>query len=287
MSWRYIIIKSHCKLTYKNGYLVVHSDMCHKIHLSEINTLLIENTDITISGYLISKLLEQKIKIIFCDNDHDPQGEIISYYGAHDTSKKVISQAKWTEKNKDIIWTKIIQDKIISQKQILEHLHFDHTLDTCLNELKIGDCTNQEGRAAKIYFHLLFGKDFKRDDITEINAALNYGYTLLLSVVNREISKLGYITQLGIHHCNMFNYFNLSCDLMEPFRPIVDLFVYHHQDQLFNQQYKHEMMKIFNHQISLNDSKYYLNNAIHKYCKFMLESINEGIITKDVHLKII
>lgn len=78
------------------------------------------------------------------------------------------------------------------------------------------------GHAAKVYFNALFGMDFTRTEESSINAALNYGYGILLSAFNREIVLNGYITQLGLFHNNMFNQFNLGSDLMEPFRTIVD-----------------------------------------------------------------
>ena len=88
--------------------------------------------------------------------------------------------------------------------------------------MEFGDATNREGHAAKVYFNALFGMDFTRTAENSINAALNYGYSLLLSTCTREIAINGYITQLGLFHDNMFNPFNLAFDLMEPFRPLVD-----------------------------------------------------------------
>ena len=78
-------------------------------------------------------------------------------------------------------------------------------------ELEFGDLTNREGHAAKVYFNALFGKDFSRRSDNDINAALNYGYALILSSINKEIVSCGYLTQLGICHRNEYNDFNLSC----------------------------------------------------------------------------
>ena len=94
-----------------------------------------------------------------------------------------------------------------------------------MGQVELLDASNREGHAAKVYFNALFGMDFTRSADISINAALNYGYSLLLSAFNREISANGYLTQLGIYHNNMFNHFNLACDFMEPYRVIVDWFV--------------------------------------------------------------
>ena len=112
-----------------------------------------------------------------------------------------------------------------------------------IDELELNDKSNREGHAAKVYFNALFGKSFSRNDECPINAALNYGYSIVLSVFNREITANGYLTQLGLFHDNMFNQYNLSCDLMEPFRPFVDISVKDMNPQKFE---KEEKISIFN-----------------------------------------
>ena len=107
-----------------------------------------------------------------------------------------------------------------------------------IEELEVGDVTNREGHAAKVYFNALFGKDFTRSRDCVTNAALNYGYSLILSCINREVTAHGYITQLGLFHSNMFNQFNLSCDLMEPFRIIIDRWVYKNTPTVFGKEEK-------------------------------------------------
>ena len=89
MTWRTIFIKSKAKLSYKNDYLVVRNEEIHMIHLSEINTVIIDSTAVTITSYLISEMLSRKIKLVFCDDKRNPQGEVVPYYGCHDSSKIV------------------------------------------------------------------------------------------------------------------------------------------------------------------------------------------------------
>ncbi len=91
-----------------------------------------------------------------------------------------------------------------------------------LGQIELYDATNREGHAAKVYFNAVFGMDFTRSAECPENAALNYGYGIILSAFNREITACGYLTQLGIFHSNMFNHYNLSCDLMEPFCVLID-----------------------------------------------------------------
>lgn len=101
----------------------------------------------------------------------------------------------------------------IEQSEMLK----EYALQVCDN-----DYTNREGHAAKVYFNCLLGIGNSRQGGGFVNGCLNYGYSVLLSAFNREITASGYLTQLGIWHDNEFNSFNLSCDLMEPFRVVVD-----------------------------------------------------------------
>lgn len=225
MSWRTVIISSTAKLDYQMGYLVIRKDDVTKIHLSEIETVMIESTSVSLTAALLCELTKKKIKVIFCDEKRNPSSELISYYGAHDTSLKVRNQIAWTDDIKKHVWTEIVVEKIRKQALHLQHWKCEEAdlLYQYINEIEFGDATNREGHAAKVYFNALFGMDFTRSAENVTNAALNYGYSLLLSTFNRCVVANGYITQLGLFHDNVFNQFNLACDLMEPFRPLVDL----------------------------------------------------------------
>ena len=127
----------------------------------------------------------------------------------------------------------------------------------------------------KCIFNALFGKDFTRNDDNPINAALNYGYSLILSTINREIVANGYLTQLGFFHDNMFNQFNLSCDLMEPFRILVDRYVYSSRFTAFSVEEKHKMLEILQQEIGINNTRQFLTNGIKIYVRSIFDAINE------------
>lgn len=126
-----------------------------------------------------------------------------------------------------------------------------------------------------MYFNALFGLDFTRTEENSTNAALNYGYSLLLSTFNRYITANGYLTQLGLFHDNMFNPFNLASDLMEPFRPIVDWKVKVIQPNKFEHEEKMEVLGILQCDVQINGRNEYLNNAIKIYCKSIFDAINQ------------
>ena len=189
MSWRTVVIDSRAKLTYKNGYLIVRSDEVHMIHLSEINTILISSTAVAITSYLVNELLSRKIKIVFCDEKRNPVGEVMSYYGCHNSSKRVRQQINWDYDYAKEVWTAIIKEKIKNQAKLLENYDEDGSkkLYKYVDQIRLFDSTNREGHAAKVYFDDLFGVDFTRTSKSDINASLNYGYSILLSQFNKEL----------------------------------------------------------------------------------------------------
>lgn len=282
MSWRTVVITKSAKLDYQMGFMVVRNEKTVKIHLPEIHTLIIESTAVSITAALISELTKKKIKVIFCDEKRNPSSELVPYYGSHDTSMKVKKQIAWDDDIRGAVWTEIVSAKIRKQA---EHLMYwkrpeSDLLNQYIREIEFGDVTNREGHAAKVYFNALFGMEFTRTAENSINAALNYGYSLLLSTFNREISANGYITQLGLFHDNMFNPFNLGSDLMEPFRPLVDFKVKKMKPEKFEHEEKMNLLTLMGEEVEIAGRKEFLNNAIKIYCKSIFDALNE----KDVSL---
>lgn len=264
MGWRTVVVNENCKLSYKNDYLIIRSEELQMIHLSEISTIIVENGMVSITSYLINELAQQKIKIIFCDEKHNPSCEMMPYYGSFNTSKKVANQAKWKKDIKQKAWQQIVKHKIHNQAMLLKKLEIKgyEKLLEFEEQVELDDKTNREGHAAKVYFNLLFGIDFSRDKEDNTNTALDYGYSIILSMLNREIVSKGYITQLGLNHKNEFNQFNLSCDLMEIFRPLIDEIVYKNREFAFDKSYKYKLIDVYNRQVMIKNKEQYLNNAV-------------------------
>ena len=278
MSFRTVVITRQSKMSYKNRFLVVKQDNEEDfIHLSEIDTIIVDSISVSISAYLLKELSDNKINIIFCDERHNPFGELVSYYSRHNSSKKIKDQMSWKQKEKDALWTRIVKNKIMNQALLLEKVHSDkyNLVLSYVDEVMLGDKTNREGHSAKVYFSALFGKTFVRNKPDKINAALNYGYAILLSTVNKEVASNGYLTQLGVHHKNEFNEFNLTCDLMEPFRVIIDNFVYFNKDRELDSIYKLDLVNIFNNTYHYRGKKYVLKDIIKMFVKTALESIHD------------
>lgn len=277
MSWRIVVISKRAKLDLQLGQMVVRGEEVTKIVLSEISTILIESTAVSLTTSLIAELAKRKIKVIFCDEKRNPSCELVNYYGSHDTSNKIRKQIAWKQNTKEAVWTEIVTEKIRKQKELLELLGKEESglLGSYLREIAWNDRTNREGHAAKVYFNALFGLDFTRTEDNVINAALNYGYSIILSAFTREVVMNGYITELGIFHDNMFNQFNLASDLMEPFRVLVDRKVLTMPLEEFEHEEKMQFVNILNQEVQIDGKVQYVNNAIKIYCKSIFDALNE------------
>ena len=279
MSFRTVVITRQSKISYKNRFLVVKQDNDERyIHLSEIDTIIVDSISVSISAYLLKEIADAKINMIFCDEKHNPFGELSPYYSRHNTSKKIKEQIGWKQTEKDKLWSKIVKNKIVNQSMLLQKIGAPKSelVLSYVEEVVDGDKTNREGHSAKVYFNSLFGNKFVRNNNDKINAALNYGYAILLSTVNKEVVSNGYLTQLGIHHKNEFNEFNLTCDLMEPFRIVIDNFVYYNQERKFDTEYKLDIVNILNGTFKYQGKNYTLKDIIRMFVKSTLESINNS-----------
>lgn len=278
MSWRTVVLSSSAKLDYQLGYLVIRKEDTCRIHISEISMLIIESTSVSLTAALLNELTKKKVKVIFCDEKRNPSSELIPFYGSHDTSAKIREQIKWTDEQKADVWTKIVAEKIGKQAEVLREYGKKEAdlLESYINEIEYDDATNREGHAAKVYFNALFGMDFSRTANNSINAALNYGYGIIVSAFSREIVSNGYLTQIGISHSNMFNQFNLSSDLMEPFRPIIDRRVKEMSPQKFESLEKREVLSVLNDDVFIAGRSENIMNTIKIYCKSVFNAINSN-----------
>lgn len=281
MGFRTVLINSRCKLEYKMNYLVCRGDEVKRIFISEISTLIISNSAVVVTVPLLNELVKNKVKVIFCDEKHNPLMELVSYYDSYNSVKKINNQINWSDAFKKDVWTSIVKNKIQHQKEFLEELNLTteaNLLDSYLEDVQENDSTNREGHSAKVYFSALFGKSWHREMLDFKNNALNYGYTIVLSAFNRELVKLGYLTQLGIWHKNQFNDFNLSCDFMEPFRVLVDRKVYFLKED--DRDFKKKLISILSDKVIINNKEMFVEDAISVYVQSMVTALNEKDLSK-------
>lgn len=272
MSFRTVIIKNRAKLDFSMNYLVYRSEKIHKIHISEISVLIIESPAVAVTATLLNQLVANKVKVVFCDDKHMPSSQLMPFHDNYHSSKMLQQQMQWDDNIKHEVWQNIVKHKILAQRRVL--CNYQHDGDILLayaEDVERGDSTNREGHSAKVYFNMLFDMLHRRVPCFN-NQALNYGYAILLSAFCRDITASGYVTELGIWHNNQFNFYNLACDLMETFRPIVDACVLTLDREDF--MFKSKMANITNCMVHINNKKVYLETAISIYCDSVFRALN-------------
>jgi CRISP-associated protein Cas1 len=286
LAFRSVIVENPCKCTYKGGYMVIRKeDDTAMVHLSEISSVVLETNQAFLSAYLLSELAKAKISLVISDEKRNPIGQYLPLYGAHNTSKKVTEQIEWGEPVKKRVWQRVVRDKISHQAAILNaraEEEYGARLKELVPEVRSGDVTNREGAAARLYFQALFGQGFSRDQDTPLNGCLNYGYAILLSAVNREIVSRGYMTQVGICHRNEYNQFNLTCDLMEPFRPIVDRLVHDNFDGELDKDMKRILVDMLNTSVHYRDGSYRVLSVISSYVNDCLNALGKHLSVSEI-----
>ncbi len=263
MGYRQVFIKKSEKISFKDTQLIVTKENSEtRIPLEDINYILLEDTTTIITARLLAELGKNAIALIVSDEKHNPTC-IMFPYNYHYKQLEVLEyQLENTSLLKDQLWKLIIESKIYNQKTVIEKKTSDEKtvckISEYLNSVELGDRTNREGLTSKIYFKSLFGSNFIRHYDDSINSALNYGYTILKSAMIRILSSYGFLTYYGINHKSKTNNFNLAYDLIEPFRAIIDDFVYDHLEELtedLSYNIRKQLVNILNYEVKINDRK--------------------------------
>lgn len=237
MGWRTIIFKNRCKLDLLQNHIVIYNEKgVNKIFIDEIDAIILESNCISITVALLTELTKKKINIVFCDEKHNPLAQINMLYGSYNCNKNITNQFNWTINRKNYVFQNIIKHKLINQNKNLKYFdgEYDENILNLIKNIDLDNYLHSEAVGARIYFAKLYGDNFHRHYDDLLNSQLNYGYSVLLSIFNREIISMGYLTQIGINHKNQFNYYNLSCDLIEPFRYIIDAIIKKRKFKEFN-----------------------------------------------------
>ena len=247
--WRTVAIRSKSSLEVEDRLLRIETDgRIRKIPLDQLGHLLMDTGAVTLPASVLSVLAEEHVRVLLCDARHVPGCEVIPVGRHHEAAGSVMDQAAWSSENRNRVWKCIVELKLRNQKRLLDYTGRTPPpkFQEYLLSVKPGDTTNREALAAKLYLHTLFGNDFRRHTRDPVNAKLNYGYTILCSAFSRVLAMHGYHTGLGIHHYSRDNPVNLSCDLMEPFRPMVDHLVYNMEEGDLDWEKKKRFISMMN-----------------------------------------
>ena len=217
------------KLSVYRGFLRIEEEgsVQKDIPFNFISSVIITAFNVVYTNNLLQKLCEENIPLIILGKNYSPSGMLISYIGQ---SKQTEIQYLQIENKKPLekkIWQLIVKEKIKNQSKVLSLFGKENQLQHIYKTVLSGDSSNREAYAARLYFKSLFGIEFIRDkNMQGINSFLNYGYAILRSALARYVVASGLNPAYGVGHCNKLNPFCLVDDLIEPFRPVVDCYVY-------------------------------------------------------------
>jgi len=259
VSLQKLYIKNKSYLSYKNNLISIKTEESENtVCFDDIDTILIENYHTTITTALLSQLSKENISIIFCDEKFMPSSILLGINKNSRTTKVQKAQILLSKAKLNQIWQKIVYAKVENQSKVLKIFNIkEKYLDSLLPRIKSNDKEHIESVAAAYYFKELFDKDFNRNSLLDSrNAALNFGYTIFRSSICRYLILYGLNPVFGIHHSSELNAFNLADDFIEPFRPIVDLYVKRNikKDTEFSSSIKIELIKLLD-EIVIYDSK--------------------------------
>lgn len=292
MGYRQVVIKKSEKINFKDNQLIISKDdKTSKVPLEDINYVLIEDSSTVITSRLLAEFGKNSIALIICDEKFIPTS-IMYPYNYHFKQLDIVSnQIQVNEEVKKELWNQIVKRKIINSIRVLEMTSKEEfpisKLTDYEKEVIDGDITNREGLSAKIYFRSLFGNDFIRFYDDSINAALNYGYTIIASAIIRNIAVYGLNTYLGIHHNSKINNFNLAYDFLEPYRSIIDKFVFDNKDEIcypLSFEFRKKLINILNLEVLHDNKKYTIEYSIGLLIKSYIKSFSTGEINLDLPL---
>lgn len=242
MGGKVVHLTNPCKIKIKNSNLVLYfykEEQEVKVSIKDINILLFDNTQFSITGKTLELLAKNSVAVLFIDEAFHPSS-ILTPFHSHSTLSEIAHiQIRITKNFKNIMWQSIVMSKIVNQAEVLKFFNREKykKLHMLSCQVRLYDENQYEAQAARIYWRELFNMHtFRREQESEdiINSMLNYSYAILRASIARDVVVTGLLPVFGIWHKNRYNSFNLVDDLMEPFRPFCDIYV----KLLLNVKYK-------------------------------------------------
>jgi len=281
-AWKTIRITKPCTLRIDNANLVIEDDEHRfKLSLEDTDSIIFEGDRFMLSAKVLSALATHKIAVLFCDAYYMPNAILHPYHQSSLATRVLRSQINLPVAYADSLWQQIIIAKIENQRKVLAVLQKEYRkLEEYKHKVAPADKYGAEAKSARYYWSRLFKGLIREPESFDIrNQALNYAYALVRSLITRDLSAAGFLPALGLWHKSEFNAFNLSDDLMEPFRPIVDIGVYYILDQFSDQEVLNSEMK--RALIALLDTEYLEyeegRSSLRNVCKLYIQQFKRSV----------
>ncbi len=289
-AWKSIRISKPCKLSIKSTNLVI-TDETHKFtfSLTDTDSIIFEGDQFVLTAPVLGALARYKVATLFCDEYYLPTAILLPYKQSSLGVGILKSQIAWSDSWKASLWQVIIESKILNQTEVLAYYECDHDyMSQYIGKVYLNDKYNFEAKSARHYWKELFlGLKREQDSLDIRSQALNYAYAVCRSMLSRDLSVVGFECALGIWHDNQYNAFNLSDDLIEPFRPIIDIVIKKmlegRDDEYLSPQIKRLIISLFDSEYIFYDdaissirkvSKLYVADFKKAAMSQTLESIN-------------
>lgn len=276
MAYINIFVANQASVTVKNNQLLLKNvDKEESFPLEDISCVMFENLQTNISLYTMSMLAQNNVTVYVCNQQHLPCAYLLPFNSFYSPLKTFQAQTTLPAPLRKQLWKDIVINKILNQDRCLRLCKKESDLNARAKEVLSDDSSNMEAVSANIYFKALFGKGFTRSQENDINSALNYGYSVLRGEVARNLVSCGLLPFLGLKHKSTLNNFNLADDLMEVFRPYVDLFVYQNTEMPFDTKYKARLVQLLGFDCHINNANYSLSYGIKLFVQSFVDSITQ------------
>lgn len=281
MSWRSLAITHPARLSLSKGQLLIEQQEKITVPLEDIAIVVIEAKEVVLTAPLLSAFASYGITLFTCDRTFLPCGQWLPFSQHHRFLGVIKKQLCLTLPSKKKLWQKIVQSKVRNQAWVLNAAKYEKSaeyLERLALAVQSGDKSYVESRAAAFYFKELFGLGFSRQSEQTVNDHLNYGYSVLRAAIARALTQYGFLSVLGIWHKNELNSFNLADDLIEPFRPLVDLWLINQGKELpseLTQQSRMALISLLHHSIKIEGATYSVLAAIEKTVSSLQTAIND------------
>lgn len=227
MAWRSVVINQPARLKREHFALVVEQAQSARVPFEDIAVIVLNHREIVLTHPVLSACADHGISLYSTGDNHQPNGVFLPYLQHSRTTRMQRLQLALGRPTTKRAWATIVQAKIGNQARCMAMLQVDGAdrLESYARRVRSGDTDNLEAQASAYYFPQVFGRNFHRSQECWVNAALNYGYAVMRGVCARALVAHGMLPSWGLFHASEQNAFNLADDLLEPYRPVVDLYV--------------------------------------------------------------
>ncbi|HEV2471406.1 MAG TPA: type II CRISPR-associated endonuclease Cas1 [Chthonomonadales bacterium] len=274
MTARIVEIGSPAALVYRDGHLRIEraGGSVALVPIEDLGVLVLDQPQVTLTAPLLTACAEANVAVVVCDARHTPTALLSPFEGNTLHLKVLRGQVEAGAPVKKRLWQTIVRAKICAQAGALKRIcGEDFRLGALAAFVRSGDPENVESRAARAYFHRLFGDGFVRDRYGQgVNQMLNYGYAIVRAAVARAIVGAGLHPALAVHHSNQYNPFALADDLVEPLRPLVDVRAHASCARCapadgLSQAARHSLLEVLTDEVDLGGRRYPIMTAVGLY----------------------